>query len=305
MDRLLSIEAFVRVADSGGFAAAARRLGVARSVVTKRVSQLEEYLGTRLLDRTTRAVTLTDAGAGYLARCRQALVELAEADACVREGQQRPLGVLRVASPTSFGLLHVAPVLLELQRQHAGLTVELILDDRPINPIEEGFDFAVRDLPNEPGVLRSERLTNNRRVVCASPAYLAHRGVPTTPADLVDHDGIHYSLLPSGAAWPFTIEGRTMLMRITATVSSNNGAVMREAALAGQGIALLPTFLVGDDLRQGRLAALLPAFPPPAYAITAVYARERRLTAKVAVALDALKRRYDPPPWDDVPPAMQ
>lgn len=302
MDRLLSIEAFVRVADTASFAAAARRLGVARSVVTKRVSQLEEHLGVRLLDRTTRAVTLTDAGAGYLVRCRPLLAELAEADACVREGQQRPLGLLRVVSPTSFGGLHVAPVLLELQRQHQGLSIELILDDRLVNPIEEGFDFAIRDLPAEPGVLRSERLTINRRVVCASPGYIARRGTPIAPADLAHHDGIHYSFLPTGAAWPLTFDGRPVAVRVAATVSSNNGAVMRDAALAGQGIALLPTFLVGDDLRQGRLVAVLADFPPEAYAITAVYARERRLTAKVGVTLDALKQRYDPPPWDNAEP---
>jgi Transcriptional regulator len=298
MDRLLGIEAFVHVAETGSFAAAARRLGVARSVVTKRVSQLEEHLGIRLFDRTTRAVALTDAGAGYLPRSQRLLGELAEADAAVREGQRLARGMLRVASPTSFGMLHLAPALLELQRQHAGLTVELILNDRLVNPIEEGFDFVVRDVPSEPGMLRSEQLTTNRRVVCAAPAYLERRGTPATPAGLADHDCIHYSYLPSGTAWSFAVEGHTETVRIVPTVSSNNGAVMRQAALAGHGIALLPTFLVGDDLRQRTLVPLLGAFPPETYAIAALYARERRLTAKVAVAIDALKRRFSPPPWD-------
>lgn len=298
MDRLLSIEAFVHVAETGSFAAAARRLGVARSVVTKRVSQLEEHLGIRLLDRTTRAVALTDAGAGYLPRSLRVLGELADADAAVREGQRLAQGLLRITSPTSFGMLHLAPALLELQRQHQGLTVELILNDRLVNPIEEGFDFVVRDVPTEPGMLRSEPLAANHRVVCAAPDYLERRGTPATPADLAEHDCIHYSFLPSGTAWSFTVDGRVEAVRIAPTISSNNGMVMRQAALAGHGIALLPTFLVGEDLRLGALVSLLPSFPADSYAITALYARERRLTAKVAVAIDALKQRFTPPPWD-------
>ncbi len=292
------MEAFVRVAEAGSFAAAARRLGVARSVVTKRVSQLEEHLGVRLIDRTTRALALTDAGAGYLLRCQSLLSELADAEAAIRASQQHPQGLLRIACPTSFGALQVAPVVLDLQRQNAGLTVDLILNDRLVNPIEEGFDLAIRDIPSEPGMLRAERLTHNRRIVCAAPAYLAERGAPRHPSELADHACIHYSFLPSGPHWPFSIAGRSSSFPITPVISSNNGTVMRAAALAGHGIALLPTFLVGNDLRRGALVVVLPEYPPESYTITAVYARERRLTAKVAVLLDALKQRFNPPPWD-------
>jgi DNA-binding transcriptional LysR family regulator len=298
MDRLAAMQAFVSVAEAGSFAAAARRLGVAKSAVTKRLAQLEEHLGVRLIDRTTRAQALTDAGAAHLARARQILADLADAEAALTDLQRAPGGLLRLAAPTSFGTLQLAPALSELLASCPELACELILNDREVHPVEEGFDFVIRDVPVERGSLRQERLAAHRRVVCAAPAYLARAGTPDAPQALTRHDCIHYSYLASGPVWSFVVGGQPRTVRVRVRVASNNGMVMRAAALAGHGIALLPAFLVGDDLAAGRLVAVLQRYPLPAFDIVALYARERRLNAKVGRVLDFLKARFAEAPWN-------
>ena len=297
MDRFADMQAFVAVAEAGGFAPAARRLNVAASVVTKRIAQLETRLGVRVFARTTRSVRLTEEGALYLAPCTRILAELAEADAAVAGARVEPAGTLRVSAPTSLGIARVAPVLSELQARHPRLAVELVLLDRSVNPVEEGFDAVVRDQAEAPEEdLRVLRLARLHRLVCASPAYLARRGEPAEPQALADHDCIHYSFLATGRRWTFAApgggQGGEITVRVRPYFASNNGRVMLEAALAGRGIALLPTFLAAELLAAGSLVRLLADFPVPADWITLVHAPAAALTARVRLLVAALRRRF-------------
>src|SRR5512147_1056480 len=300
MDRFQTMKAFLRVAETGGFVSAARSLDLAPSVVTKRVAQLEEWLGVRLVNRTTRRLSLTDIGASYVEHCARIITQVEEAELEVRSGHAEPRGNLRLGCPTSFGSTHLAPMLCDLQSMHPELTIELVLIDRPVNPVEEGFDLAVRDKPAPPrGSLREERIAPNRRVVCASPEYVRRRGAPDHPRDLTRHDCIHYSFLPTGRCWTFQDNGREILVEITSKLSTNNGRVMRDAAVAGRGIAMLPTFLINRDLRDGSLVAVLSDYPVRMFWITVVYLPAIRLAPKIRRLIDLMTERFGPePPWD-------
>ena len=299
MDRLAAMQAFVAVAEAGGFALAARRLGLAASVVTKRIAQLAAHLGVRLLARTTRSVRLTEEGAIYLAPCTRILAEVTEADAAVAGARVEPAGLLRVSAPTSLGIARVAPVLCGLQARHPRLAVELVLLDRAVDPVEEGFDASVRDQPGAADEsLRVVRLARQHRLVCAAPAYLERRVEPAEPQALADHDCIHYSYLATGRRWTFVepaADGRAageISVAVRPYFASNNGRVMLDAALAGRGIALLPTFLVEDSLAAGRLVRLLADFPVPAAWVTVAHAPAAALTARVRLLVEALRRHF-------------
>ena len=297
MDRFAAMQVFVAVAEAGGFAPAARRLGIVPSVVTKRIGQLETHLGVRLLARTTRTVRLTEEGALYLASCTRILSELAEAEAAVAGARVEPAGLLRLSAPTSLGTVRVAPVLLRLQARHPRLTVELVLLDRLVDPVEEGFDAAIRDQWGAADEhLRAVRLAQQHRFVCAAPAYLARRGAPVRPQELADHDCIHYSFLATGRRWVFAASGEAGEGGISVTVrpcfTTNNGRVMLDAALAGRGIALLPAFLAEDALATGRLVRLLADYPVPPDWITLVHAPGAALTERLRLLVAVLRRHF-------------
>jgi DNA-binding transcriptional LysR family regulator len=299
MDRFQTMKAFLRVAETGGFVSAARSLGLAPSVVTKRVAQLEEWLGARLVNRTTRRLSLTDIGASYVEHCARIIAQVEEAELEVRSGHTEPRGNLRLCCPTSFGSTHLAPVLCDMQAIHPELTIELVLIDRPVYPIEEGFDLAVRDKPAPPrGSVREERIAPNRRIVCASPEYIRRRGAPAHPRDLARHDCIHYSFLPTGRRWTFQEDGLEIAVDIVPRFSTNNGRVMRDAAVAGRGIAKLPTFLIHRDLREGLLVPLLSHYPVTMFWITVVYLPAIRLAPKIRLLIDLMTQRFGPEPWD-------
>jgi DNA-binding transcriptional LysR family regulator len=302
MDRFDSLKAFVRVAETRSFSEAARQLRLSKSVVTKRVAQLEARLETRLFHRTTRRVRLTDAGAAYYARAVPLLAEIEEMDSAIGGLDAEPRGVLRISAPTSFGTLHLGPALCDLQQRHAKLAIELVLNDRVVNPVNEGFDVALQDAPVASPLLIERRIAPMRRVVCASPAYLRARGMPKHPLDLTEHDCIQYSYLRSGNVWTFEGPRGGASVAVTPRFTTNSGQVMRDAALKGTGIALLPTLLVGPDLRRGRLVAILREWAPPQLWIAAVYPQAHRAALKVRVLVDFLVRRFAPPPWDrDLP----
>ncbi|MFO1154656.1 MAG: LysR family transcriptional regulator [Rhodospirillales bacterium] len=297
MDRFAAMQAFVAVAEAGGFAPAARRLGIVPSVVTKRIGQLETWLGVRLLARTTRNVRLTEEGALYLASCTRILAEMADAEAAVVGARVEPAGLLRLSAPTSLGIVRVAPVLFQLQDRYPRLTVELVLLDRVVDPLEEGFDAAIRDQSGAPDQhLRVVRLAQQHRLVYASPSYISRRGEPANPQQLVDHDCIHYSFLASGRRWVFSVPGEAAEGGITVTVrpcfTTNNGRVMLDAAVAGRGIALLPAFLAEDLLAAGRLVRLLAGFPVPPDWITLVHAPAAALTGRLRLLVTALRRHF-------------
>jgi len=300
MDRLGAIEAFVRVAESGSFSQAAERLRSSKSVVSRQISALEAELGARLLHRTTRALTLTEAGRSYFERATRILADLAEADASVGQLQAAPRGRLRVNAPMSFGFLHLAPAVPDFLDRYSDVALELTMNDRFVDLIEEGFDVAVRIGKLDDSSLVARKLAPMRRTVCAAPAYLEKRGVPASPDDLKAHECLCYSNLglsqewrfvrPDGAPWPVDVHGR---------LHANNGDALRAAALRGFGLAVLPSFLVGRDFQSGALVSVLEPFMPQDSAMYAVYPHARHLSPKVRAFVDFLAERFGPDPyWD-------
>jgi DNA-binding transcriptional LysR family regulator len=299
MDRFDSLQAFVRVAETGSFAAAARQLGLTTSAVSKRVTQLEACLGVRLLQRTTRHVRVTDLGSLFYERAVEIVTLLDDAIGTVQHGQATPAGLLRLSSPTSFGMLHVAPALGDFHAQYPALTLEILLHDRVVNPVEEGFDVCLQDAGPRPGSMVERRLFPLRRVVCAAPQYLATHGTPRVPHEVTHHACIQYSYLESGSVWHFDSPAGPIPVPIDPILRTNNGHIMLDAAVQGQGIAVLPTFLAAHDLHRGALVVLLPDFPFPALTLSAVYPRRKQVPAKVKLLLDFLVARFGTEPvWD-------
>ena len=298
MDRFDSLKAFIRVAETRSFSEAARQLRLSKSVVTKRVAQLEKQLDARLFQRTTRQVRLTDAGSAYYARAVPLVAELDDMDSAVGGGEAEPRGALRIAAPTSFGTLHLGPALCDLQKRHPKLAIELVLNDRAVNPVNEGFDVALQDAPAASPLLIERRIAPLRRVVCASPAYLKSRGTPKHPVDLSEHDVIQYSYLSTGNVWVFEGRKGKASVAINPRFMTNSGQVMRDAAVHGNGIALLPTLLAGPDLRRGRLVAIFGEWALSELWIAAVYPQSHRAAVKLRVLLDFLLKRFADPPWD-------
>ena len=299
MDRFNAMSTFVQVVDGGSFSAAADRLGLSRAQVSKSVMQLEAHLETRLLNRTTRRISLTDSGRLYYARSLQILEELAEAEDCAREDSAAARGVLTVGAPTSFGLLHLQPLIPAFLADHPEVQISLSLADRFLDVVAEGYDVAVRIAELEDSSLVARRLAPCRRVLCASPAYLQKHGSPRVPQDLAIHGCLVYSNELRPDTW--TLHGPSGAERVTVNgpVCADNGDVLRAAAAAGLGVTLLPTFIVGEDLRAGRLVTVLDDYCPPDLSINAVYPSRRFLAAKVRVFVDFLVQSFaGQPAWD-------
>ncbi|MEE4110268.1 MAG: LysR substrate-binding domain-containing protein [Halieaceae bacterium] len=299
MEDLNDVAVFVAVVDAGSFTRAAERLKVSRPAVSKQVSRLEESLGVRLLQRTTRRLSLTEAGRIFHAGASRGLEDLAEARAEVSRLQEQPRGVLRINVPMSFGILHIAPLLPEFMREYPELSVEMDLNDRKLDVIEEGFDASVRisDLPDSTLVAR--RLAPCRHAIVAAPAYLERRGVPEKPMDLQGHEVLSYSLQQSARQWHFLDpDGQPEQVTVSGRLQVNNSLALREALLAGVGLARTPTFLVGEDLREGRLIAVLRDYRSLEVSIYLVYPQRRHLSPKVRAFADFLVSKIkDPPYW--------
>ncbi len=300
MDRFESMRAFTRVVDMKGFAAAARTMGLSRSVVNKAVIRLENELGTQLLRRSTRKVTPTETGLAFYDRCIQILGDLDEAIASVKELQDRPTGSLRINAPMTFGTQHLAPVVADFMAEHAEVGVELVLNDRFVDPIEEGFDLTIRIAePQYTTSLITREIVPAKRVLCASPAYLEAAGEPDSPKDLKQHRCLQYGYSGTASHWRLKGPDGEQTWAINCRMWSNNGDVLRAAAVRGQGIALLPTFIVGEDLQNGSLLSVLPEYPPPELSVTALYPRHRHLSAKVRLFVDLMEERFGGRPrWD-------
>lgn len=294
------MRAFVNVVDHSGFAAAARAMGLSRSAVNKAVINLENDLGTQLLVRSTRRVNPTETGLAFYDRCRQILGDLDEAIASVKELQDRPAGNLRLNAPMSFGTRHLAPVVAEFMATYPALHVELVLNDRFVDPIEEGFDITLRIAePGYPTSLIEKQIVPARRVLCASPAYLAQHGEPERPSDLKRHRCLQYGYSGSLHQWRLTGPDGEHAWPIECVMWSNNGDTLRSAALADQGIALLPTFIVGEELQSGALRSVLTDHKPAKLVLSALYPRHRHLSAKVRLFVTLLEQRFGGRPyWD-------
>ncbi len=300
MDRFESIRAFTQVVQAGGFAAAARTMGVSRSVVNKYVIALENDLGAQLLRRSTRRVTPTETGLAFYDRCTSILAEFDEAIAAVGELQGSPVGSLRVNAPMSLGSMHVAAIVGEYLATYPNVRVELVLNDRFVDPLEEGFDLTVRVA--EPQVSTSlivKTIAPVKRVLCASPAYLAQHGEPHEPRELASHRCLHYGYLASGNHWRLRGPHGDQLVAIHCVMWSNNGEALKQAALQHQGVALLPTFIVGDALQTGALRTVLTDHAPLDLTLFALYPRHRHLSVKLRHFVDLLVARFGPRPhWD-------
>jgi DNA-binding transcriptional LysR family regulator len=300
MDRLAAIEAFVKVADTQSFSEAARRLRLSKSLVSRQIAALEAELGARLFHRTTRSMTLTEAGRGYFERASRILADLEEANRSVTQLQSAPRGRLRVNAPMSFGFLHLAPALSDFLSRYPEVEVDITLNDRFVDLVDEGFDVAVRIGSLEDSSLVARKLAPIRRAVCASPAYLKTRGVPASPDDLKTHDCICNSNVPLAREWRFiTSDGRPWPVEVRGRLSANNGDTLRIAALNGLGFVHLPTFIVGSDLQAGILVTVLDRFVAQDMTLNAVYPHSRHLSPKVRAFVDFLAERFGPQPyWD-------
>jgi DNA-binding transcriptional LysR family regulator len=301
MDKLEAMGAFVRVVSSGSYAEAARRLGLTRSAVSKAVMELEQLLGARLLDRTTRRVTPTEAGLAYFERCNAILAQVEETEAQVSRLHDEPRGVLRVNAPMSFGTMYLGDAIADFMALYTALKVELTLTDRFIDPLEEGVDVTVRIGALQDSSLIARRIAPSCIILAASPAYLAERGMPETPADLVAHRCLSYGHSVSMQRWQLSSGGETLSVPIESHLSSNNGEVLCAAAEKGLGIARLPTFIMGQALKDGRLVEVLPGYRPVEGVIHALYAPNRYLAAKSRVFIDFLVKRFgNMPDWGAV-----
>ena len=291
---------FAKVFETGSFTAAADALGMTKSAASKHVSKLENRLDARLFDRTTRRLRPTEVGAAFYERCVRILAEIEEAESAVSQLHSEPRGTLRVSAPMSFGIQHLSRVLPAFMEMHSALEVDLSLNDRIVDLMDEGVDVAVRiaDLPDSSLIAR--RIAPARSRVCASPDYWRRHGMPEKPEDLHNHECLIYKFLATQNTWRFATPDGPRTLRVNGRFRADNGDVLREAAAAGLGVTYAPTFILGDDIRAGRLQMALQRFEAAPLGIYAVYPQNRHLSAKVRVFVDYLAGCFGPTPyWDD------
>lgn len=286
MDRFAAMQTFVTVADLKGFAPAARKLGLSASGVTRMIAALEEQLGARLLQRTTRSVTLTDAGTRYLERARRILSDLDEAEGSTRQERTHPAGRLVVSAPFGFGRLHVSPLLSVYLQRYPDVSAELRLSDRMVNLVEEGIDVAVRIGPLADSTLVARAVGDMRRMVVASPDYLADHGEPQRPADLAAHRIVHFGALSAAADWRFIEHGREVRVTCVPRFVSNSADAAIWQAEQGLGLTRVLAYQAADALAAGRLKPVLTAFEVAPLPIHLVYPTSRLLSAKVRAFVD-------------------
>ncbi len=305
LDRIAGMEVFARIAAIGSLSGAARALGMSQTMATKHMGALEDRLGVKLLHRTTRKITLNEAGRRYLESVERILSELSEADAMAAAERMEVSGTLRVNAPVSFGVREIVPLLAELSDLHPALSVDLGLSDRTVDLVEEGWDVAIRIGKIVDQTLMARRIARCRMLVTASPSYFAKRSTPTSLSQLGSHNCLGYTLSSSVGPdrWRFGLDG-SIIVPVTGNLHANNGDALVAAALAGQGIIYQPTFLVGDEIRAGRLVPLSLDQPPMELpGVFAVYSSNRRPPAKVRAFIDFLAGKFAPTPrWDrDLP----
>lgn len=293
MDLFRAVQAFSQVVESGGFSKAAERLGVSTTVVSRLVAELEAHLQTRLLNRTTRRLSLTESGQGFHQRAVQLLHDLREAEQEAARAAVTPQGTLRLTTAVTFGTRHVAPVIGAFMARHPGVRFDVQLSDRFVDVVEEGYDLAIRVGGTGAQNLVARKLGETRLVPCASPDYVRRHGAPAHPRDLAHHNCFTYEYAGPRNQWRFRgPDGREHAVRVAGTMHSNSGDLNAALALQGAGIALEPDFLVSEDLQAGRLVALLPqyaAMPAPIYAL---YPTRRHLSAKVRLFVEFLAERF-------------
>lgn len=300
MHDLEQLQIFVHVVRDGGFTQAAQSLGVSKSFASRQVGALEDRLGARLLNRTTRKLTLTDVGAVFYETCRRVLDELAEAEASVTDLQTAPRGTLRVAAPMSFGVRYVAPEIATFLARHDELAIHLDLADRRVDLLDEGFDLAIRIGKLADSSLVARKLGVTDVLLVASTAYLDARGRPKVPDDLREHECLHYAYSASTQVWTLTSEGDSVTVPVRGRVAANNGDAIAAAVRGGLGIAQLPDFLAAPLVREGGVEIVLPKWVDT-LGIWAIYPHNRHLSAKLRLFVDFLAERWAEPAWRCAP----
>ncbi len=304
MDRLTSLTVFGQVVESGGFSAAGRKLDMSVTMVSNHIRALEDRLGVRLLNRTTRKISLTEVGRAYYERSKQVLADLDEADRIAEAANQTPRGTLRVFT-NSHLTRFLSPVISEYVARNPDVSVDLLAGERTPDLVEEGFDLAIHTLPPRDSSAVVRRLTTWRHILCCAPSYLAAHPAPRELSDLTQHNCLRYAYYRFGDEWRFDgPDGRPKAVRVSGNVVSSNAELLRQLVLDGRGIYLAPSFLVQDEIDSGRLVRLLPAFRPAERSIDVSYPHRHHLSSKVRVFIELLAKRFaEHRRWADPPPA--
>ncbi len=299
MDDLERIAIFACVVEEKSFSGAARRLNLSKSLVSKQVTQLEKSMGSRLLNRTTRALSVTEAGAVLFEHATRILEELEEAKLAVGRLQSTPRGILRVSAPVAFGRLHVASALPDFLARYPEIRLDMVTTDRFVDLAEEGYDVVTRIVGEPPPNVVARKLAPVNRRICATPEYFARHGVPRVPRDLERHNCLTYTYFNPQDPWRLRGPEGDISIRATGNLRLNDDDALSEAVLGGLGIAVLPTFIIGKDLQSGRLLSVLSDYVPLERHIYAVYLPNRQLSAKVRAFIDFFLERIGPEPyWD-------
>jgi len=305
--RFEDVLTFLRVMESGGITAAARRLNVSKSVISKRIADLEMALGVELFQRSTRHLRPSESGESFYESIRPLVQEINEAVERIGSRQDALQGRLRITAPMTFGTMYLGPVIFAFAKRHPDLDLALDYDDRMVDLVRGGYHVGIRIGILEESSLVARKLCTVRRVVCCSPAYARDNGLPKTVAELAAHDCIDYAHVHASQLWQFEARqpgGKPVSVALRSRNVANNGEAMRDAAIAGLGLALMPMFLAAAPLRDGRLIVALPDETPPPYAIHAVYPPTRHVAAKVRAFVDHLAKAFrSPPPWERAPGA--
>lgn len=292
MDKHTAMRVFVNVVDLGSFTRAAEALEISRTMATTHVARLEEHLRARLLHRTTRRLSLTEAGTAYYEKCAALLAEIESLEESLEAMTDQPRGVIKISAPVSFGYLYLGSALAEYLDRYSQVKLDVSLNDRIVDLVEEGYDVAIRIARLADSSFVARRIASTRVRLCAAPAYLRRRGTPRRPADLALHDCLGYAYSGTGVSWPFAGPKGVEEVRVRTETRTNNGDLLRVLAVHGHGIALLPAFLVSSDLKAGRLKELLPSYSGGELGIFALYPSRKYLSTKVRTLVDFLARRF-------------
>ena len=290
MDKFESLKAFTAVVEEGGFAAAARKLQLSRSAVNKFVINLENQLGVQLFYRTTRKVTPTDTGRAFYDRCVDILSSLEEAELAVSQHSQQPRGILKINVPMSFGISFFGSKVAEFMTRYPDIKIQLTLEDRFVDPIAEGYDLNIRigSPPQSPNLVVNQ-IKTVPRFICAAPSYLQAHGIPQSPHELKNHNCLHYGYLTSGCQWLLIKDGNTEKVSINPVFCANNGEVLRDAAIKGLGIVMLPDFILDEALERGELQIILPEYQAVGLSLCIFYPLNRHLSTKVRLFTEFLQ----------------
>jgi DNA-binding transcriptional LysR family regulator len=298
MDRITSMTTFVKVVDVGGFSAAARALNLSSSMVTNHIQSLEARLGVRLLNRSTRKVNLTEVGHAFYDRCVRIIAELDDAEQVAEALHSTPRGTLRLNTSVAIPSV-IAPAIAKFVALYPEASVSIAATGRMVDLVEEGFDLAIRNTPIPDSSLIIRRLASYGFVVCGAPDYFASRGRPGQPTDLVHHNCMNYSDAPWGPEWHFASAENDQAVPITGNLQANNADSLRLAAVLGQGLIYVPTFVVSDELKSGRLVPILTEFPTIERSIDAIYPHRQHLSAKVRSFIDLVAKHFHDTKWDN------